>query len=65
MKLEKREITLNEADSIKDIYYLEKTLISGYRNALNTARTKEEENELARLVREAEKDYKFIQNKME
>ena len=30
MKLEKREITLNERDSIKDAYYMQKVLLNEY-----------------------------------
>lgn len=30
MKLEKREITLNERDSLKDVYYMEETLSQAY-----------------------------------
>ena len=65
MKLEKREITLNEADSIKDIYYLEKTLVNEYRKALDVAQTREEENELETLMRDAERDLSFIRKKMQ
>ena len=32
MKLEKREITLNEADSLRDMYYLEILLQTTYEN---------------------------------
>lgn len=30
MKLEKREITLNEKDSVTDMLYMEKTLLNAY-----------------------------------
>ena len=56
MKLEKREITLNEADSIKDMYFYEKNLQNRYAHALKFAERKEAEGELSRLLREAEKD---------
>ena len=39
MKLEKREITLNEADSLRDMYYLEILLQTTYENnAMKTER---------------------------
>lgn len=56
MKLEKREITLNEADSIKDMYYYEKNLQNRYAQALKFAERKEVEGEISRLLRETEKD---------
>ena len=56
MKLEKREITLNEADSIKDMYFYEKNLQSQYAQGVKFAQRKETEGELARLLRETEKD---------
>ena len=56
MKLEKREITLNEADSIKDMYFYEKSLQFRYAQALKFAERKETEGEISRLLRETEKD---------
>ena len=34
MKLEKREITLNESDSLKDLLFFEKALLNEYVEAL-------------------------------
>ena len=56
MKLEKREITLNEEDSIKDMYFFEKNLQTQYAQGVKFAERKETEGELSRLMREAEKD---------
>ena len=56
MKLEKREITLNEQDSIKDVYYFEKTLLREYTARLALAKCKETENELSRLLKEVCED---------
>lgn len=56
MKLEKREITLNETDSVKDMYFYEKNLQNCYAHALKFVQRKEAEGELSRLCREAEKD---------
>ena len=53
MKLEKREITLNEQDSIKDAYYLQKTVLQEYVCALEKAEKKQTRNELSRLVLES------------
>ena len=41
MKLEKREITLNEYDSIQDVLLLEKNIICAYVNALECVQRKE------------------------
>ena len=56
MKLEKREITLNEQDSIKDVYYFEKTLLREYTARLALAKCKETENEFSRLLKEVCED---------
>lgn len=56
MKLEKREITLNEVDSVKDMYFYEKNLQFRYAQALKFAERKETEGELSRFLRETEKD---------
>lgn len=65
MKLEKREITLNEYDSLKDVYYLEKTLFREYTARLALAKCKETENELARLVKEVGEDMTTVEKLME
>ena len=56
MKLEKREITLNEEDSLKDMYFFEKNLQAQYAQGAKLAERKETEGELSKLMREAEKD---------
>ncbi len=56
MKLEKREITLNEKDSVKDMYFFEKSLQFRYAQGVKFAERKEIEGELSRLLRETEKD---------
>ena len=50
MKLEKREITLNEFDSLKDVFFAEKLLLSEYTRALEKAERKETKNELVKLM---------------
>ena len=41
MKLEKREITLNEFDSLKETFYMEKMLVNEYLECLTKAARKE------------------------
>ena len=53
MKLEKREITLNEQDSIKDAFYMQKTILQEYVCALEKVEKKQTRNELSRLVLES------------
>ncbi len=60
MKLEKREITLNEADSLKDVFYLERTLFREYSGGKDYAERKELKNELVILVEEAKEDMEKI-----
>ena len=60
MKLEKREITLNEADSLKDMYYIEKSLWTTYAERKNCIVRKEAENELGELMRQAEEEKERI-----
>ena len=56
MKLEKREITLNEADSLKDMYYIEKSLWTAYSERKSCIVRKEVENELGELIKQAEEE---------
>ena len=56
MKLEKREITLNEADSLKDMYYIEKSLWTAYAERENFVVRREVENELEQLIKQTEED---------
>ena len=52
MKLEKREITLNEFDSLKETFYLEKTLLNEYVAGLCKLQRKETQQEVLGLIRE-------------
>ena len=56
MRLEKREITLNEADSLKDVFYLEKALASAYSGWESYTERKELKNELPALIAEVKQD---------
>ncbi len=49
MKLKKREITLNEADSMKDVFFIEQALYKSYDEGAGFAFRKETANELAAL----------------
>ena len=60
MKLEKREITLNEADSLKDVFYLERTLFREYSKGEGYAERKELTNELTTLIKEAKEDMEKV-----
>ena len=61
MKLEKREITLNETDSLKDVYYLEKTLLREYSARLALAKCQETKHELATLIEQVTEDMKRVE----
>lgn len=51
MKLEKREITLNECDSLRDVLFLEKALIGEYLEALTKVRRKETRERLLEYLK--------------
>ncbi len=59
MKLEKREITLNEYDSLKDVFCLEKALMLGYIECLSKSVRKEVRGELLRHMTETGEDMCF------
>ena len=52
MKLEKREITLNEYDSLRDIFYLERLQFGEYARVLEKLIRKEVKGEVLRLSKE-------------
>ena len=53
--LDKREIMLNEADSLKDVYYLEKTLLDAYKEKDAIVR-KEVANEVENLIMQTKEE---------
>lgn len=65
MKLEKREITLNETDSLKDMFFWEKFLTDEYKEGAKRAERKETESELMRLCEEAKADMEFMQERLQ
>ena len=60
MKLEKREITLNEKDSLKDIYYMETLLLLEYADKKDGFR-KETENLFRNLERETHTERETVE----
>lgn len=60
MKLEKREITLNERDSLKDVYYLEERLALAYKEGVKGSFRKEVVGELAALQTQADGEVKRL-----
>ena len=56
MKLEKREITLNEADSLTDVFYTQKNLATHYIHALECVQRKESKGVLLSLLKEVGED---------
>lgn len=64
MKLEKREITLNEFDSLKETFYMEKMLLNEYLECLTKATRKETRKELLRLMQEVGEELSLAQDLM-
>ena len=65
MKLEKREVTLNEADSLKDMFYMEKTLLLAYADAAKRAARKEVKALLNDLSMETERDEALVKERLQ
>ena len=64
MKLEKREITLNEADALTDLFFTEKSLASHYVFALESAKKKQTRQALLHLLKEVGEDLYFVKDLM-
>ena len=64
MKLEKREITLNEFDSLKETFYMEKMLLNEYLECLTKVTRKETRKELLRLMQEVGEELSLAQDLM-
>ena len=60
MKLEKREISLNEADSLQDAFLTEKSLLFCYLQALESVTSKNARQTLRALLDETVQDLFFI-----
>ncbi|MBE5744722.1 MAG: hypothetical protein E7355_01145 [Clostridiales bacterium] len=62
MKLEKREITLNEKDSITDAYLMQKTLLQVYVFAAERAEKREIRKRLLLLIEQTCEDLFFVKD---
>jgi hypothetical protein len=60
MKLEKREISLNETDSLRDAFWVEKMLLYAYVDALATVERRETRKEILRFMQETGEDLCFV-----
>ncbi len=65
MKLEKREITLNERDSLKDVYYLEEGLCRSYADGGKKKYRKEVIDAFALLQAQTEEEKKLLLSLLE
>ncbi len=65
MKLEKREITLNEKDSLKDILFLEKALLNEYVETLIYVTRKEERERLLTRIKETAEEIFTVKDLLE
>ena len=62
MKLEKREITLNEKDSLADAYLTQKSLLLTYVAAIDKVSKKQTRERLLDLMRETCEDLFFVKD---
>ena len=60
MKLEKREITLNEYDSISDILFTEKNLLFAYAHAVEEITRKQTLHTLSDFMQKTYEDLYFV-----
>ena len=60
MKLEKREITLNEQDGLSDVLFMEKALLYEYVETLAKLQRKEARGRLLDFVKETSEDLFLI-----
>lgn len=60
MKLEKREITLNEYDSLRDIYQTEKGLLFAYAQAVGELERKQSQHALLDFMQETCQDLYYV-----
>ena len=65
MKLEKREITLNEYDSLEETYYFQKTLLKEYAELLCHVSRKETRGAVLRLMTETGEDLSLVADLMQ
>ena len=62
MRLEKREIMLNEQDSLLDVLFLEKALLYAYIDTLTKVCRKETRERLCGLIKDATEEFFLIKD---
>ena len=65
MKLEKREITLNEQDSLRDVLFMGKALLFEYVEGLTKVGRKETRERLLSLLKETAEELFLIKDLLE
>ena len=65
MKLEKREITLNEKDSLQDARYMQKGLLSAYLQGLEQVERKEVRQYIQQRITELQKEERSLGKQIE
>ena len=65
MKLDKREITLNEQDSLRDVLFLEKALLLAYVEGLGKVNRKETRERLLDFIKEGANDLFLVNDLLE
>lgn len=65
MKLEKREITLNEKDSVTDMLYLEKNLLSAYEKGIKITERKETKGLCQKKTGEIQDEIALLEKEIE
>lgn len=65
MKLEKREITLNEKDSLQDTCYMQKGLLTAYMQGLDGVERKEIRQYIKQRIDEIRKETQSLEKQIE
>lgn len=65
MKLEKREITLNEKDSLQDACYIQKGLLTAYTQGLEGIERKEIRQYIQQRIAEIQKEERALEKQIE
>lgn len=65
MRLEKREITLNEKDSVTDMLYMEKNLLLVYEKGQKSMERKETKEHCIEKTREIQDEIALLQKEVE
>ncbi len=65
MKLEKREITLNEKDSLQDMFFMEQILLNSYEEGLKQAKRKELHLEMRSRIEDIKREMQGIKKQLQ